>query len=569
MGTQVAFADLIWADIGEEILTDSECTDISLYTSDEGTVSIDSACAYSGEGSVKVADTWLDSGVILEAKAFADDFEYSDDVTYHLSAYVKLAENDNTSSLPSEIKMSMKAGYVQTRGNVSLDKRTYSSSNITLSNTDEWQKIEAYLEAPAARTGSAYTFTGNSIIFEAVSGCGGIDAYFDKISLYEAEQYVYVEPYQNIVKELTESPMSASGVEVSNSVLWNGNPTLKYANGMGKMYSYQTMLKSPMEHGKQYYVSIWIKLDMGGNPEDAAYANFEPLAWIRSQIYYPDANNNAVPADAWNSDKNACVLEKNEEWQHIGFTVTGNHEKAISGDKDTTIDERPYINILTENQCSGVSYYLGQFSIREIPPTQTEYSIGMKGGSAEGVGSSEPIVLKADSEFEVFSDADVTVNGKALSKDEYTVTCTNENGEYTAEILPVGGWLNNTSYSVVIDGLISDVWGRSLTDNESISFTTRSKVKLVNPVRVNEDGKTKISVTVKNNEDSAASAILIAAACTGEHIDEVAWSESKTAARSGEVTLTAELTEITKSIRIMVLDSAETLRAYDDIVELN
>ncbi len=553
------FAALQWVDIGENIFTDIG----DIYTS-SGTAAVDTSVSCGDGSSVKVEGVWSGMNeIILEANGFASDCTLDAANSYHISMKMKLSQN-TASVLPEKVRLSLNTNYeVMIAPFLPPEPYTESTSaEVLLSATEDWQTVEAYLTPPAPQSGSDYTFKGYSVSLKTLEACFGVIAWIDEIKVFEAEQQR--ERYINLIPNPTCDTLTNFtkfwnvNWEIDNTVKSEGTGSIKVTGGASTETAPATypiftdQITGHIPGDAQLYLKMDAKGDTPGNAmifcmeiELPPKANGDP------QTQNVTITRSTVPA----------------EWTTFEHTFTINN---IWGDyanyrPDQIKGYKIYVQINKGDvTLMGNNWWFDNMSLREVPEALGSFEMSMQTSSPS---SSEAIAVKSSAELEIRQGGSFKINGKVLTPSDYIVVKERDGSSYVLKLKPNSVWLNDTAYTVEIDGLVYDAWGRNLSENKTLSFTTRKKVTLGAPTVVNENGKTKVSITVTNNETSPLPAVMIAAAYTNNDLEATArWSLPETIASGDTKTLTAELDETSKPIRLMVLDDTVNLRSYDDVV---
>ncbi len=554
-----ALAAMQWVDIGENIFTDSG----DIYTS-SGTVTADTSVSCGDGSSVKIEGVW--GGInekIIDANGFASDCTLSAEKSYHISMKVKLSQG-TAATLPGGVRLALNANYTRSTlpGRPPIPYTDTSSADVVLAGSEDWQTVEAYLSAPIPQTAANFTFTGYSVALITLEACYGVVAWVDEIKVYEAQQqrerYVNLIPnpscdtVDNFTKfwNVNWSVDTAEKTEGTGSIKVTGGSNTETAAATYPLFTDQITGHIPGD--TPLYLKMDIKGDTPGNT----------IIFCMEIELLPDVNGEP---QVQNKTIERGILP--DEWTTFEYTFTIN---SIWGDytnyqPDQILGYKIYVQINKGDvSLMNNNWWFDNMSLREVPENLGSFEMSMQTAAPS---ANEAIAIRSSLEMELRNSGSFKINGRTLMPSDYTAVKERDGSDYVIKLLPTDGWLNGMDYNVEIDGLVYDVWGRNLSEDKTLSFTTREKVTLGTPTVVNESGKTKVSIAVTNNENGLIPAVMVAASYVGADLAASArWSLPEMISGGDTKTLTVELDETSNSVRLMVLDDTTNLCAYNDVL---
>ncbi len=193
------------------------------------------------------------------------------------------------------------------------------------------------------------------------------------------------------------------------------------------------------------------------------------------------------------------------------------------------------------------SIWIDEIKMLRVPDVGTypvSY-IGSEPSDGNTNGETDKVVFKFSGPVHTgsVSKGIVTINGEE-TKVSFSGTYDNLENITRLVISPVGGFNNDTAYTVSITG-ITDAWGEAIIGTFSTSFTTIKKYDITSSfVKVAggvegatlthpENGDIKAKFDITNNTQSDMNVILILAECNGDTIEKFALSPQYTNVASG------------------------------------
>lgn len=484
----------------------------------------------------------------------------------------------------------------------------YPDKVMELEETTDWQKISTTFRVASLQneTGTPYEldFELKTVSGLALDEGEKFSITFHDFSLVKLpEKSVVQESYKNlIIDEFTEgttgfgqgSNVGTAGITSigdsfdgsdRNSVLFTHTGATDNAIGMCHMPGTLTMPttltqgKVPVESGKEYYTSMWIKTN--------APQKIKSLyPFIR--IYHDKTEIDSDGYLAWDFPTQKVVLKETEAWQYVGmkFKVDDDVMKQVT--EAGGVVSHFYFNFLSgetfeASEEEPVLIAMDRFSLREVPPSD-EMMVSLVSALPDENGglsdSDEKIVFEFDNEVNPYAitENNVFVNGAIQSKDSIKLTV--EGAKIT--ILPVMTWKNGMEYTVEVKDII-DSWGRAVSGDAKVNFKIKDFLDVTTVFTKLAEDHTKVTVDevsagtifancdVTSNAPQKQSVIMLLALCKGETIKKIVASEAKTLAPGENSDFNAEVEIPAESgyyLRVFLWDSLTSHIGLADIVEL-
>ena len=484
----------------------------------------------------------------------------------------------------------------------------YPDKVMELEETTDWQKISTTFKVAKLQDASGKP---DELNFELLTVSGltldvgeKFSITFHDFSLVKLPEKVIVqEPYGNLfIDELTEGTVAlgqgsnATTAEISladdsfdgserKSILITHKADTDNAIGMCHMASTLTMPttltmdKLPLENGKSYYVSMWIKTN-----EPAKIGSLHP--YIR--MYHDQDTIVPHGYSAYMMESSVMPLRETTDWQYISTKFTMNDEKL---DQVVAAGGKPlhfYFNFLSKStfeasEADPVLIALDRLSLREVPPADEMRAslIAVLPDENSGLAdSNEEITFEFDNKINPYAitESNVFVNGEAQSKD--TVDLMVEESKIT--ILPRNFWKNGMEYTVEVKGLV-DPWGRETSGDAEVNFRVKDFLDVTTVFKKMDENNVKATIdkvsagriyaecNVESNASQNKIVIMLLALCKGETIKKIVASETKTLASGENWDFGADIevpAEDGYYLRVFIWDSLTSHMGLADIVEL-